>query len=396
MNTWLRVPVLIVLSALIASLLIEADLEVTSFVRNDQTIKTRVELAHGSTARSSSLPVAVAELHSGIHDHSVAFCLFASPRAAAPQYARGRPCGGDEQAILHKEAAGMWMGKRALPAFSSEYVRVVENHNYLLSATIQNVRGWVAVRHDGWRGLLQAMTSFSLPSLSSMCFGPLSRRSTGWCRSGSPSYEMVSVCSSIIQGFVGYTTAERACHELIGSFQSSYWILGLIVVLNFIGFPMRSRDVGTTPRDPWNPVRLLLSTFAHGSPLHLLNNMVYLLIVGKKVMSILRCDVASFLILYFAGAIASAALSILWSAFFSPNAVSVGASGALSALGLFVFMSDPMSTILGMPPLIYIGYLFASDFVRSMARGGNLDIFGHLGGSLMGYAIGAYHMGCLH
>jgi membrane associated rhomboid family serine protease len=128
--------------------------------------------------------------------------------------------------------------------------------------------------------------------------------------------------------------------------------------------------------------RLITSGFMHAGLLHIFFNMYVLLWLGRMLEPALGH--VRFAALYFASLLSGSFGALL----LSPNALTVGASGAVFGLmgGAFVFQRlrgiDPMQSGIGPVILINLGLSFVIS---------NISIGGHLGG-LVGGALAAYAM----
>jgi membrane associated rhomboid family serine protease len=123
--------------------------------------------------------------------------------------------------------------------------------------------------------------------------------------------------------------------------------------------------------------RLITAAFLHGSLLHLGLNMFVLWIVGAPVEQAIGR--ARFLVLYLVSGLAGSAGALI----FSPDAVTVGASGAIfGILGAALVLESQRSYVLGGQAF----GLIAINLVLTFAIP-NISVGGHLGG-LAGGALG--------
>jgi len=123
--------------------------------------------------------------------------------------------------------------------------------------------------------------------------------------------------------------------------------------------------------------RLITAAFLHGSLLHLGLNMFVLWIVGAPVEQAIGR--ARFLVLYLVSGLAGSAGALI----FSPNAITVGASGAIfGILGAALVLESQRSYVLGGQAF----GLIAINLVLTFAIP-NISVGGHLGG-LAGGALG--------
>jgi membrane associated rhomboid family serine protease len=123
--------------------------------------------------------------------------------------------------------------------------------------------------------------------------------------------------------------------------------------------------------------RLITAAFLHGNLLHLALNMFVLWIVGAPVEQAIGRG--RFLVLYFVSGLAGSAGALI----FSPNAITVGASGAIfGILGAALVLESQRSYVLGGQAF----GLIAINLVLTFAIP-NISVGGHLGG-LAGGALG--------
>jgi membrane associated rhomboid family serine protease len=124
--------------------------------------------------------------------------------------------------------------------------------------------------------------------------------------------------------------------------------------------------------------RLITATFLHASLIHLAFNMLFLWWIGAPVEEAIGR--ARFLLLYLVSGLAGSAGALL----FSPNAITVGASGCLfGILGAALVFERQRNYVLGGGALTIILLNLAITFVIP-----GISIGGHLGG-LVGGALGA-------
>jgi membrane associated rhomboid family serine protease len=124
--------------------------------------------------------------------------------------------------------------------------------------------------------------------------------------------------------------------------------------------------------------RLITAAFLHGNLLHIGLNMLVLWMVGAPVEEAIGRG--RFLALYLVSGLAGSAGALLW----SPNAITVGASGAIfGILGAALVLEAQRSYVLGGSALS----LLVVNLVLTFAIP-NISIGGHLGG-LAGGALGA-------
>jgi membrane associated rhomboid family serine protease len=154
--------------------------------------------------------------------------------------------------------------------------------------------------------------------------------------------------------------------------------------LNLISGPLFERGAlyiqGGLDQGEW--WRLLTSAFLHGNLIHLALNMVVLWIVGAAVEEAIGR--ARFLALYVVSGIAGSAGALL----LDPNAVTVGASGAIfGVFGAALVLERQGSYVLGGQALGLIVVNLVLTFAFSQSQ--QISIGGHLGG-LAGGALAMF------
>jgi rhomboid protease GluP len=130
--------------------------------------------------------------------------------------------------------------------------------------------------------------------------------------------------------------------------------------------------------------RLFTATTLHGSPSHLIGNLVTFLIVGFLLEPMI--GIGWFAALYFTGGFAGAVLSMLLNA---PDALSVGASGAIMATlaALFTLSFHAGAPRPSLMRRVAGGSLFPA-LMPAVAHGGTVvDVNAHLGGCLAGAVL---------
>jgi rhomboid protease GluP len=130
--------------------------------------------------------------------------------------------------------------------------------------------------------------------------------------------------------------------------------------------------------------RLFTATTLHGSPAHLIGNLITFLIVGFLLEPMI--GIGWFAALYFTGGFAGAALSTLLNA---PDALSVGASGAIMATlaALFTLSFHAGAPRPGLMRRVAGGSLFPA-LMPAVAHGGAVvDVNAHLGGCMAGAVL---------
>jgi rhomboid protease GluP len=130
--------------------------------------------------------------------------------------------------------------------------------------------------------------------------------------------------------------------------------------------------------------RLFTATMLHGSPAHLIGNLITFLTVGFLLEPMI--GIGWFSAIYFSGGFVGAVVSMMLNA---PDALSVGASGAIMATLAALFTLSfhggaPRPTLMRR---VAGGSLFPA-LIPAVARGGaQMDINAHLGGCLAGACI---------
>lgn len=130
--------------------------------------------------------------------------------------------------------------------------------------------------------------------------------------------------------------------------------------------------------------RLFTATTLHGSPGHLIGNLITLLIVGFLLEPMV--GIGWFAAIYFTGGFAGAVLSTLLNA---PDALSVGASGAIMATlaALFTLSFHAGAPRPNLMRRVAGGSLFPA-LMPAVAHGGSItDVNAHLGGCMAGAVL---------
>ena len=130
--------------------------------------------------------------------------------------------------------------------------------------------------------------------------------------------------------------------------------------------------------------RLFTATTLHGSPDHLIGNLITLLIVGFLLEPMV--GIGWFAAIYFTGGFAGAVLSTLLNA---PDALSVGASGAIMATlaALFTLSFHAGAPRPNLMRRVAGGSLFPA-LMPAVAHGGSVtDVNAHLGGCMAGAVL---------
>jgi membrane associated rhomboid family serine protease len=130
--------------------------------------------------------------------------------------------------------------------------------------------------------------------------------------------------------------------------------------------------------------RLFTATVLHGSPAHLIGNLVTFLTVGFLLEPMI--GIGWFAAIYFTGALAGALLSTLLNA---PDTLSVGASGAIMATlaALFTLSFHAGARRPGLMRRVAGGSLFPALIPTVAAGGAAVDVNAHFGGCIAGIVI---------
>lgn len=161
------------------------------------------------------------------------------------------------------------------------------------------------------------------------------------------------------------------------------------------GLVPRRAEVVEQPLSPW--VTLVTSMFLHGGWLHLIGNMVFLLVFGRRLEA--RLGAGKFVLFYFLTGIAAGLSHVAVSP--EETLPMVGASGAISGLlGAYV-MLWPQGRILTVVPIVFLftlavlpALLFVAIWmvmqvliiVKGGSDGGGIAVWAHLGGFAYGLA----------
>ncbi len=147
---------------------------------------------------------------------------------------------------------------------------------------------------------------------------------------------------------------------------------------------------------------IFTSMFLHGSWLHLLSNMLALYIFGDNIED--RLGSLRYLLFYFLGGMAAAALHILTNA--GSSLPTVGASGAIAAvLGAYLILYPRARVatlvpifffiqIIQIPAVLYLGFWFFSQLLNGTAQiaantfqSGGVAWWAHIGGFIAGIML---------
>jgi membrane associated rhomboid family serine protease len=124
--------------------------------------------------------------------------------------------------------------------------------------------------------------------------------------------------------------------------------------------------------------RLLTSAFLHYGPLHLAMNMFSLYFAGSILEQVIGR--ARFVLLYLAAGLAGAAGALLW----SPNAATVGASGAIFGILGALFVLERRGNIATGGQ---VAALIVLNLVITFAYSSSISVGGHLGGLVGGLVV---------
>jgi membrane associated rhomboid family serine protease len=168
------------------------------------------------------------------------------------------------------------------------------------------------------------------------------------------------------------------------------------------GAPRAELVVGTPPSQPATWQTAFTSMFMHGSFLHILGNMLFLVIFGPNVED--ATGRLRYLAFYLLGGLVALAAQVLVSP--DSTAPTLGASGAIAAvLGGYLVLYPRarvltlvfivfFATIVEMPAVFLLGFWFleqlyfgASGLASPIGSGGGVAYFAHIGGFVFGLAL---------
>lgn len=154
------------------------------------------------------------------------------------------------------------------------------------------------------------------------------------------------------------------------------------------------------PQEPGpHPIYLtaLTAMFMHGSWLHLIGNMIYLLIFGDQIED--RLGHVRFLVFYLLAGLGATALQV----YASPTSIlpCVGASGAIAGvLGAYLILHPTnrvrvllIRDVVALPAFFVLGLWVLLQFIgqaTSPAEEGGVAYMAHIGGLIVGLATGIY------
>ena len=157
----------------------------------------------------------------------------------------------------------------------------------------------------------------------------------------------------------------------------------------FADFASRPADLAQG-KEWWT---LITATFLHGSVAHLLGNMYFLLVIGDNLEDVLGRW--RYLGVYLVSGIGAGIISTLMN--WNSPIMSVGASGAIAALfGMYLiwfrFASLTFMFVVyqkKLSPLWYFGiWLVLDNIIAMMMDSGGIDYWAHIGGFVVGLALG--------
>lgn len=126
--------------------------------------------------------------------------------------------------------------------------------------------------------------------------------------------------------------------------------------------------------------RFITAAFLHGGLVHIVFNMMALNVIGSQVEQIYGWK--KYLVIYFSAALGGSLVSYI----FSPESISVGASGAVfGLLGAMLVFGVKKKSIIGKSFMINIIQVIAFNIIIGLSVS-NIDNFGHFGGLILGGA----------
>ena len=165
------------------------------------------------------------------------------------------------------------------------------------------------------------------------------------------------------------------------------WVLIAVNVLIFIATTIRPEAVDslgvarvTLSSHPWTIVSAM---FTHDGILHILFNMLALYFYGMYVIALV--GEARFFIVYFLGGLIG---NVLFLFLASPNAIAVGASGAIFALGGVLVMLAPRLKVMIFPIPIPMDLWIATIIFALISLSPGVAWQAHAGGLITGLAAG--------
>ncbi|MEM9950712.1 MAG: rhomboid family intramembrane serine protease [Chloroflexota bacterium] len=183
-----------------------------------------------------------------------------------------------------------------------------------------------------------------------------------------------------------------------------YGIEAFNQVMMAIAFNVCEIGTRSTPHLALDSLR---SMFLHGGIMHILGNMVFLVIFGRKIEKYFGAIpfLAFYLLAGYGATIAHAMFSGVICTPADPYGLVIGASGAVAGvLGAFLllFPTMPINTQVAIippfigwnfkvPAMFYLLYFFLMDFVQGLGwyveEGTNVAYWGHIGGFLFGFLL---------
>jgi rhomboid protease GluP len=127
--------------------------------------------------------------------------------------------------------------------------------------------------------------------------------------------------------------------------------------------------------------RMITSMFVHADIAHIAGNMLFLFIYGLRAEKMF--DFKEYMTIYFLSGLAGNALTLLTALMLSTDFISLGASGAIfGVLGAVMIYSRRSIGQSILTALIYAFFLFTINIAP------NVNIWAHLGGLVVGLALG--------
>eukprot|EP00466_Bigelowiella_natans_P003443 jgi/Bigna1/133912/aug1.23_g8620 len=180
--------------------------------------------------------------------------------------------------------------------------------------------------------------------------------------------------------------------EICGLFVNGHRFIAILVIVNtfmFYYFDVKNRlgDIGISSMN-FSLKHIVKSSFAHGSVLHLISNMSAIAAMGPKLHHALDCSGNRWIVIYASSAVGAALLSC-YGPFSRRYQYSVGASGAIYGLQGALFSLAP--TLAKQSNLVQFATWAVIDTAETFLRqNGNIDIQGHVGGAVTGFAVAAF------
>jgi rhomboid protease GluP len=126
---------------------------------------------------------------------------------------------------------------------------------------------------------------------------------------------------------------------------------------------------------------MITSMFVHADIAHIAGNMLFLFIYGLRAEKMF--DLKEYMTIYFLSGLAGNALTLLTALMLSTDFISLGASGAIfGVLGAVMIYSRRSIGQSILTALVYAFFLFTINIAP------NVNIWAHLGGLVVGLALG--------